>query len=183
MSVNYTTAGANSAHYIFPVYGTMSCPAGLTQFKPGQTIAIRWYIPLADSGQVVLTEEARFLSTKTMLNQGKSMTDGPSPLDGYWPSLHIDVASRIPSNRVITLHRVGSKVFVQAPANIRPYLFYQYVVRCQDFSDGGSTESGNFVWTPATTTISEPGCPGKNTVWTYAVSASGYAITSGNYTS
>ena len=181
--VNYMLAGANTVHYVFPVYGVMSCPDATSQFKPGQTIATRQYIPLTDNGHVLLTEEARFLSTKTIPNQGKSITDGSNPLDGHWPSLDIDVASRVPSNRIITLERTGSKVFVNAPVVVRSHLFYQYAVNCQDFHDAGSTASGNGSWTPVTTTIGEPGCPGKNVQWTYAVSAPGYAITTGSYTS
>lgn len=182
--VNYTLTGANTAHYSFPAYGnSMSCPFTMSLFKPGQAIAIRQYIALTDSGNILLSEEARFLVTKTTPNQGKSITDGPSPLDGKWPSLHITVASRVPSNRIITLHRLGSKVFVNAPVAARSHLLYQYAVNCQDFHDPGGTASGNYNWTPVTTTIGEPGCPGKNEQWTYAVSAPGYAIVSGRYPS
>ncbi|MHB8598199.1 MAG: hypothetical protein ACYDER_15460 [Ktedonobacteraceae bacterium] len=183
LGVNYSLTGTNTAHYVFPVYGVMSCPGATSQFKPGQTIAIRQYIPLTDSGHILLTEEARFLSTKNIPNQGKSITDGSSPLDGYWPSLRINVAFPVPSDRVITLHRLGAKVFVNAPAIARSRLLYQYAVSCKDFHDAGSTASGNYSWTPVTTTIGEPGCPGKNIQWTYAVSAPGYAIVSGSYSS
>ncbi|HVB26147.1 MAG TPA: hypothetical protein VNG51_29680 [Ktedonobacteraceae bacterium] len=181
--VNYTLTGANTAHYSVPASGGMSCPFMMSQFKPGQTIVIRQYIPLTDSGNILLSEEARFLVTKSTPNQGKSITDGPSPLDGRWPSLHINVASRVPSNRVITLHRVGSKVFVNAPAAVRSRLLYLYSVGCQDLHDPGNTASGNFSWTSTGTTIGVPGCPGKNVRWMYAVSAPGYAITTGSYTS
>lgn len=180
LSVSYTLAGANTAHYTIPAaVGAMSCPLRMSLFKPGQTLAVRWYIPLTDSGKIVLTEDARFLVAKTTPGEGAVITDGSSPLDGKWPALHIDVSSRVPSDRVITLHRNGAKVFVYAPVAARSHLLYLYTVSCSDFSDSGSTASGNGVWTVTGTTISEPGCPGKNIQWKYAVSAPGYAIASG----
>ncbi len=181
--LNYTLTGANTVHYTFPVYSDMSCPLKTTQLKLGQTIAIHQYIPLTDSGHVLLTEEAGFLVTKNIPNQGMTTTNGPSPLDGYWPSLHINVASRVPSDRILTQHRTGTKVFINAPDAARSRLLYLYSVGCMDFHDAGSTASGNYSWTPTTTTIGVPGCPGKNIQWTYAVSAPGYAIASGSYSS
>lgn len=63
-----------------------------------------------------------------------------------------------------------------APARILTHLLYFYTVACT------GTGSGNFAWEPLrTTTINEPGCPGPNVQWIFAVSAAGYAIASGKY--
>ena len=179
-ALNIDVTGGSAPYYTPPpmFYPPIACPLTMTILKPGQTIHLRQYLPLIASGHVTLTEGALCL----VKVNGSGTTNGPCPLDGYWPSIHINVNSRVPSDRMISFHRSGSHVFVDAPGGARSRLLYLYSVTCQDFRDQGGSGTGNFIWEPIPTNeVKEPGCPGKNVKWTFAFSAVGYSIVSGSY--
>lgn len=91
--------------------------------------------------------------------------------------MQIDVASKVPADRMISYHRVGPRVFIDAPRPVQ----YLYAVSCSDYTDQGGTGTGNFGWQALTkNVVGEPGCPGKNVQWTFAFGLPGYAIVQGN---
>ena len=178
------TTGGGAPHSLPPPMGIISCPGSIMQFKPGQTIAIRQYIALTDSGSITLTLGARFLTVKTMDGQGdETITNGPDPLQGQWPSLRINVNPRVPANRKLSFQLRGTHVIVSGPPWALSHLLYIYNnVGCQDLHDQGSKGTGNFMWEPiATNKVSLPGCPGKNSHWDFAFGAVGYAMSIGHY--
>ena len=180
-ALNVDVTGGSAPYYTPPpmFYPPIPCPFTMTILKPGQTIHLRQYLPLIASGHVTLTEGAQCL----VKVNGSGTTNGPCPLDGHWPSIHINVNSRVPSDRMISFHRSGSHVFVDAPGGVRSRLLYLYSVTCQDFQDQGGSGTGNFIWEPIPTNeVNEPGCSGKNVKWTFAFSAVGYSIVAGSYT-
>lgn len=181
-ALHLTQAGGTAPHIAPPPIGIMSCPMMISQLKPGQTIAVHQYIPLNDSGHITLTLGARFLTTK-QAPQGYPVTrPGPSPLDGHWPSLQINVHPQVPSDRTISFQLEGTHVIVTAPAGAQSHLLYTYMVDCQDFHDAGGTETGNYAWERISSNkVGLPGCPGKNLHWQFAFAAVGYAYVSGHY--
>lgn len=168
-------AGGGSPHYSLPLHGngvSFGCYIDYENFEPGQTLRNRQYEPLTSSGLVTLTAQAQFM-------QNNRFASSPSPLDGHWPSMHIQVASRIPSDRLLALHQKGLQVTVDAPPTV--HLVYQFTGIC----DGASTES--ITWEPALThVLNGPGdvmgCPSKDFIsWQYVIGAPGYAIAAGKY--
>jgi hypothetical protein len=175
----FTTMGGGEPHYSLPLEAiAMSCPFTYTRLDAGKTLTVHGYVPLLMSGKVTVTVEARFLSVKKNASGTEVITTGGSPLDGHLPAIHIDVAAEIPTDRTLSLQRQGSYITVHAPASIQAQLVYLYSVSC-------SGENGtNGMWTPVkASTLQEPGCSGLNKRWAYAVSAPGYAITSGELSS
>ncbi len=172
--------GGEGPHYTLPLHGNpvfFGCNASDSQFEPGQTITNQQYEPLTSSGHVILTAQAQFLKT-----EGGGLTYGPSPLDGHWPSLQIQVASHVPSDRLFSLHLKGSQVVVDAPPNL--HLVYRFIESC--VGDGPSPDVGSLTWDPISTRILNVpgnlvGCPAKDVRWQYAVSVAGYAIVAGKY--
>jgi hypothetical protein len=173
---------ARSPQYQLPVDDMHSCPLMMSQLTPGQTITLHEFLPLSNSGTVTLQSGANFLKTIAGPDGSKSMTNGPSPLDGRWPSLTIAAAATPPLDREITLQREGTQVQIDAPTALAQ-LFYIYTVTCNAFQ-GGTVGTGNYAWQPiSTTTLHEPNCGdyGNQVIqWSYAVSAPGYAIASGD---
>jgi len=172
--------GGESPHYTLPLHGNpvfFGCNSRGTTLEPGQTITNQQYEPLTSSGHVTLTAQAQFLKT-----EGGGITKAPSPLDGHWPSLQIQVASPIPSDRLFSLHLKGSQVLVDAPPNL--HLVYQFIESC--VGDGPGIDVGSLTWDPISTRVLNVpgyllGCPAKDVRWQYAVSAAGYAIVAGKY--
>jgi len=175
----YQTGGENP-HYTVPLHGELvdfGCFAHASTLEPGQTITNQQYEPLTSSGLVILTAQAQFLKT-----EGGGLTRGPSPLDGHWPSLQVQVASHIPSDRLFSLRLKGSQVFVDAPPNL--HLVYRFIESC--VGNGLSPDVGSLTWDPISTRVLNVpgnlvGCPAKDVRWQYAVSAAGYAIVGGYY--
>ncbi len=185
-ALNVDITGGTKPYYDIPVLnsGFMSCPLGMTHFKPGQTIHVHDDIPLNVSGRVVLTLIARFEYTGKYDLGNKNPPPVFDPLAHHWPSLAISVATKIPSNRVISLHLYGSQVTIDAPLPARATL--RYLFTCWQFVTpgiiAGSTESGNFIWTPlGKTTLDTSQCSGSISKWTFAVGAPGYAIVNGHF--
>jgi len=170
--------GGESPYYTLPLHGNpvfFGCNSRGTTLEPGQTITNQQYEPLTSSGHVILTAKAQFLKT-----EGGGITKVPSPLDGHWPSLQIQVASHIPSDRLFSLHLKGSQVLVDAPPNL--HLVYQFIESCV----GDGLDVGSLTWDPISTRVLNVpgyilGCPAKDVRWQYAVSAAGYAIVAGKY--
>jgi hypothetical protein len=170
--------GGESPHYTIPLHGEIvfhcpHIPAGGTPFKPGQTVTIQQYEPLTSSGHVTLTAKAEFLKI-----EGGNIMQAKSPLDGHWPSLQIQVASHIPSDRLFSLHLKGSQVLIDAPPTV--HLVYRFIETC------GITSVGSPTWEPISTRVLNVpgnlvGCPAKDVRWQYVVSAAGYAIVGGKY--
>jgi hypothetical protein len=157
---------------------SISCPPpGETQLDAGKTLMMHGYVPLLKSGSVAILPGARFFSVKGD-NGVKTMTTGSNPLDGHWPVINISVATRIPTDRTLSLQQHASQITINAPASIQSHLVYFYAMSCT----GESRTDGQ--WTPLTTlTLQEPGCSGLNKHWSYAISAPGYAIAAGDISS
>jgi hypothetical protein len=191
--------GGNSPHYTAPsglqypmsITHLNSCDPmmlGLsmqTQLEPGHTITIHQYLVITSSGHVTLSAGGTFFTMVGHDNAGhigNFIVPTSGPLDGHWPLLRVDVASRVPPDRMLSLKRQREQVFVTAPLDARRHLVYESTVKCQ-YRDTFSL-LGPFYWTPLSTTVlHEVPCPvepyngaGKFLRWTYAVSAPGYAI-------
>ena len=176
--------GGSAPNYTLPVSDVHSCPPMRTQLKPGETLIIHQFTPLSSSGEITLTPGANFFHTQVDPDGSQSTTPGKSPLDGHWPSIKIHVSSRVPIDRKISLQQEGTQVQISAPAAARIHLYYIYNVTCDAFQ-GGTVGTGNFAWEPISTTIlHQPDCGdygNQNIRWSYAVSAPGYAIVSGQH--
>lgn len=169
----HQTAG-EGPHYKLPLASVLfHCfIASPKELKPGQTITIQQYEPLTSTGHVTLSAQATFLKPG-----GGIMT---SPLDGHWPSLQIQVASKIPSDRLLSLHLNGSQLLINAPSAVHPV--YQFSEMC----DGLSVASGTPSWMSIPTHMlnlsnNTAGCAEKHAHWQYVVSAVGYAIIEQKY--
>ena len=178
--------GKDTPEYVIPIPTDHSCPpfVNSTQIKPGQTLTVHKYLPLTNSGHLTLTAETTFYtSTPPPQSQYRFPKQVSSPLDGHWPSIQIDVAAKVPANRMISYHRVGTRVFINAPSDAQHLLQYLYSVFCSDYTDKGETGSGNFGWQSLQkNVVGEPGCPGKNVQWAFAFGLPGYAIVQGKVT-
>lgn len=173
--------GEDNPQFVINISTDHSCPLSFndTAIKPGQTLTAVKYLPLTNSGHLTLTAETTFYSSDSQ-SRGLFPKQIASPLDGHWPAISIDVASKVPANRTISYHRVGPRVFIDAPSPVQ----YLYSVSCSDYNnDGGGTGSGNFGWESLTkNVVGEPGCPGKNVQWRFAFGLPGYSIVQGEVT-
>ncbi len=172
---------AQPTTFQLPPHVIVPCPFGSHPLERGPTLTIHHYETLTASGQVTLTEGASFMTTQTDANGNQSTTSGPPPLDGYWPSITIDVSAQVPQAYQFSFKQEGARVVVTPPAGVQPHLLYRYSVTCQDTQGPGSTEIANSLWQPlSTTTVHQPGCPG-HIKWAFAFSAPGYATVSGSF--
>jgi hypothetical protein len=169
----------------FPCTGS----GGTVQLLPLETIRVRRYIALTSNGQVTLTAQATF--QKTALQDGViQIVPTAGPLDGHWPFLQIAVQARVPSDRVIFLHRQSTQVIVDAPPAVHGQLLYMSVFGC-DLGKGGTQHGGTDYWIRLPTMTIQPDCgfsvslgtatPDKLLRWTYVVGAPGYVMVSGKY--
>lgn len=177
--------GEDTPQFVIPIPTDHSCPAAFgntTPIKPGQTLTVRKYLPLTNSGHLTMVAEtAFFTSTRQPPNLFPKQIS--SPLDGHWPSIQIDVTSKVPADRTISYHRDGSRVFINAPTDAQHQLQYLYSVFCSDYTGQGGTGTGNFGWeTLQKNIVGEPGCPGKNVQWRFAFGLPGYGIVQGSVT-
>jgi hypothetical protein len=170
-----TSVGGDEPHYNFPInIEYMSCPGAQTQLDVGKTLMVLGYVPLTKSGQVTITSEARFLSVAKDTTGHELITRGNGPLDGHWPVIHILVNAKIPIDRTLSVQQQGSQITVDAPTAIQSHVVYFYSVSCV------AQIGTNGKWTLVTTqTLQQPECSGANKHWSFAVSAPGYAIASG----
>jgi len=168
------STGGSEPHYNFSLDEVvMSCPDSQTKLDPGKSLMIHGYVPLTKSGLVMLTPGARFLPVAKDHGMER-ISSGHSPLDGHWPTMHINVATKIPTDRTLSLQQQNSSVIINAPVSVSHNLVYYYVVTCV------GTMGTSARWYPVTTLmLHEPECSGLNKHWTYAVGAPGYAIASG----
>ncbi len=167
--------GGESPHYSLPLreVGSLGCYIGSENLEPGQTLRNRQYEPLTSSGLITLTAQVQF-------TQNNSLASASSPLDGHWPAVQIQVASRIPSDRLLALHPKGSQISIGAPPTAQ--LVYRFIESCNGL------DTGNPTWEPISTrTLNTPdnllGCPAKDVRWQYAIGTAGYAIATGAYPS
>lgn len=164
--------GSDEPHYNFPInIEYMSCPGAQTQLDVGKTFMVPGYVPLTKSGQVTITSEARFLSVAKDTTGHELITGGNGPLDGHWPAIHIFVSA---IDRTLPVQQQGSQITIDAPTAIQSHVVYFYSVSCV------AQIGTNGKWTLVTTqTLQQPECSGANKHWSFAVSAPGYAIASG----
>ncbi|WP_201375552.1 hypothetical protein [Ktedonobacter robiniae] len=156
------TAGSNPS-FTFPRL-EVACinPVFVTEIKPGQTITIHQYIPLTRSREVTLTMEP-----------SSHLSD---PLDGHWPTVHIQVNPQVPQNRALSLQRQQRQVIINIPAGAKAHLLYMQTITCESYHDSRGNQ-----WAPLSTIVlHEPVCPTTHPHWEYIVSAPGYSIVSGS---
>jgi hypothetical protein len=174
-ALRLSQTGGENPHYRLPLHFEgveTGCLGRYSTLEPDQTITNQTYEPLVSSGLVTLTAQAHLWNTKDRR---------PGPLDGHWPSLQVQVASHIPSDRLFSLRLQGSQVFIEAPPTL--HLLYWFTASC--VRDGMSAYADS-PWHPiAMHVLNVPGdlvrCPVKDVRWQYVVSAAGYAIVGGSY--
>jgi hypothetical protein len=166
-------SGGHEPHYDLPMGNfMMSCPPGMTTLDINKSLSVSGYVPLTSSGvgAVTLMGNAYALVPQ----QGNTVNAPESqPLKEHWPSIAINVAAQIPSDRLISLNALGNSVLVNAPDNARSQLVYYFTVNCAHGS--GTTDAW---FTLKGTSLGEPSCDDIFRHWIYSVSAPGYAIAS-----
>jgi hypothetical protein len=162
---------------------TMTCSSTQMELTPGKTLIMQGYVPLIKSGQVALTLEANFLNITKDRYGDEETTSGTDPLYQHWPVLHMNVAAKIPSDRILLLQKQDSQVIINAPVTVQSHLVdYQAMSCMEDSSNKGSI--ADVGWSPLfPSTLTEPECWGSNKHWTYVVGAPGYAIVVGEISS
>ena len=177
--------GGTAPHFVLRASTTHSCPGGvggMTTVAPGHTFTIRQWLPLTDSGHLMLMAVAHVLKVSTTSGGGQVITTGVNPVGGRWPSLVLTVAPTVPAGRTLTLIQIGPAVFVRVPLRLRSQLRYLYGVTCRDPQGPGGTGTGNFGWQPLASGVAyDPGCPGIDEQWTVAMGLPGYAIATATY--
>ncbi len=155
--------------YTFPKLDIACTAIGFaTGVKPGQTITIHQYAPLTKSREVTLSMQGTFI--------GSDHT--ASPLDGHWPTVHIQVNPQVPQDRALSLQNQERQVMINIPAGAKAHLLYLQTITCDSYNDSRAVQ-----WTALSTTVlHEPTCPTKHPHWEYIVSAPGYSIVSGSQT-
>jgi hypothetical protein len=156
-------AGGNPS-FTFPKLD-VACtqPAFATEVKPGQTITIHQYVPLTRSREVTLT-------------MGPSSYHLSDPLNGHWPTVHIQVNPQVPQDRALSLQNQQRQVMIDMPAGAKAHLLYMQTITCENYFG-----SINIQWTPLLTNVlDEPTCLTAHPHWKYIVSAPGYAIVAGS---
>ncbi|HEV2662551.1 MAG TPA: hypothetical protein VGU68_18245, partial [Ktedonobacteraceae bacterium] len=114
-----TTSGGSEPHYNFPMNGAaISCPFSQTKLDPGETLTTQGFVPLTQSGLVTLLSGAKFLA----LTKSEGTGPGHSQLDNHWPTIHINVAAKIPADRTVSLRQQGSQITIDAPVTARAHL-------------------------------------------------------------
>lgn len=157
------TAGSNPS-FTFPKLEVVcAAPALATEIKPGQTITIHQYIPLTKSREVTLT-------------MGPSSRHLSDPLDGRWPTVHLQVNPQVPQDRALSLQQQQRQVIINLPAGAKAHLLYMQTITCESYYDSRGDH-----WAPLPITVLyEPACPTTHPHWKYIVSAPGYSIVSGS---
>src|SRR5260370_29126357 len=132
-----------------------------TQLEPGSTITIHQYLVITSSGHVTLSAGGTFFTIVGHDNAGhigNFIVPTSVPLDGHWPFLRVDVASRAPPDPMLSLTPQIYQMFATAPLDARRHLVYESTVKCQ-YRDTFSL-LGPFYWTPLSTTVlHEVPCP------------------------
>lgn len=175
-ALNLTISGGSEPYYNFPMNETsISCPFSQTTLDPGKTLTTHGYVPLIRRGLVTFTSGAKFLALTKNRDGSEGTGPGHSQLDNHWPTIHINVAAKVPADRTVSLRQQGSQITIAAPVAARPHLVYYNTVTC--VAGGTVNTSTGVEWSPVLAMkISEPRCLGSNKHWVYAVSAPGYAI-------
>jgi hypothetical protein len=179
-ALTVTITGGHGPHYTLPLREP-GClfPLVLTTLKPGQAISMRQYWSLTSSGQVTLEESAHLAATPS--------NKGGSPLDGHWPSIRINVDSKVPADRMLSFTVLDARVHINAPQAALPHLLYRYQMECRSSQNGGTIMYGTPGWDPLswkplpTNDVQKPDCSGTIIHWMFDFSAPGYAIVSGSY--
>lgn len=181
INVNYCTAafgtaanGGGKPYYKLPSETVMSCPPANTKLEAGQIVTVHGYVPLVASGEVAITTGVRILT----LGKDGVLRNSANPLDGHWPTLHIHVAPKIPTDRILSFHKQGSQITIDGPAFARAHLVEYGSGSCTEGEGSESTTNGGWTMLKSATLQALP-CSGTNRYWSYAIGAAGYAIISG----
>ena len=168
---NVMVTGGQEPHYDVPVTPiTMSCPPSTGALDAKKSLSAHGYIAITRSGKATVAMDAR-ASILTLNSDGTVNYQGSRPLAERWPTIAIQVAPQVPSNRFLSLQVQGNTVIVNAPDSVRPSLVYYYTVSC---IHGDGTNAG---WdTLKVNILHEPYCDDAIRHWDYAVGASGYAV-------
>ena len=141
-AVYATTSGGTSRRGALPVFPEPYCPFIWTVLTPGKTLTLHQLLPLPSSGEVTLQSGADFLKTQVDRDGGQETVPGHSPLDGYWPSFRLSVASTTPPDRRITLQRLGTTIYVSAPLAARTHLYANSSLDCNHPMNDSHVGSG-----------------------------------------
>jgi hypothetical protein len=162
---------------------TITCSSTQMELTPGKTLIMQGYVPLTKSGQITLALEANFLNITKDRYGDKETTSGTDPMYQHWPVLYMNVAAKIPSDRILLLQQQHAQVIINVPVAVRSHLVDYETISCVE--DGQNTVGDASVgWDSVyTTPLSEPECWGSNKHWTYVVGAPGYAIVVGEISS
>jgi hypothetical protein len=164
------------------------------KLQPSQTITVQHYVALTSSGHVTLTTRTAFQRAVNGQNGRFTLVPAANPLDGHWPTLQISVSTRLPSDRMLSLHQQNRQVIVDVSAAARGQFLYTYNFECglgtSVSGSGGEFRTNNKISQP-TITLQKPQCgdhyfgstPSKLLQWTYVIGVPGYTTLSGKYSS
>jgi hypothetical protein len=133
-------------------------------------------LPLTGSGHVTMTAGVGVSAVMIDAYGAWHIGGATDPFAGRGPALHLTVAASAPPNRTVGLWRIGTHLIVIAPPQAVTHLVYVYTL-----SAGGICWRGSLGWQPITTLVIEGPpliCSGGSAIWSYAVGAPGYAVTS-----
>lgn len=170
------TTVASAPRYAPPYAVLPQCPAPLphpSALAPGRAISVQLLVPVTASGHVSVTAHILFVTAAHDNGPGSWYSSGPGPFARRWPALTIDVAPRVPADRVIRLQPSRASFRIVAPPHARSSLLYEEESLCQ------SAWSITVDWSQLldTHTIEAPPCTGPSR-WLALVSAPGFAIAS-----
>lgn len=167
-ALNVQATGGTAPAYTLPKL-EIGCLSILytTRMKPGQSLLLHYFLPLTTSGAVTIAMTVGIL--------GVDNPAQPHSSHLRWPSVSIQVAPRVPANRILTLRAQGARLTVQGPSAALAHLLYRETISCDQYGAGGP-----LVWTPLPApALTQPACPAPHKHWIYMVSAPGYAIAYG----
>ncbi|GCF11285.1 hypothetical protein [Dictyobacter arantiisoli] len=184
-------SGGNGPRYPLSINFDHSCPPSFSPgsaLQAGKSTTVHTYEPLLSSGLLTLTAQTQFLKHNVNTNKNRFfMSQSIDPLNGNWPTTHIQVSPDVPADRQILLKQDGEHVSVNGPPGAQSDLVYAYGLSCGSIATGDETGTGNYAWNKLvrpTEPVSPPQdsyCSGKKISWTYVFAAPGYALTSGTF--
>ena len=142
-----------------------ACGPGPSEYDlpSGQTITMRQYIPLEESGLVTLNVRAVF---------APATYPNTEPFPQHLLTLQLTVAPQIPEDRTISVHLQGADVQVAIPQVMHPQVAYIYSANCQQPGD-----CGNYLWQfVPTNVVNFSDSSYRIGPWLYAIGVPGYAI-------
>lgn len=185
--LSLSLTGSGGPTYTLPLPDTpYSCPLlGPGPLAPGATLHATVYLPLTVSGEATLTARVGFATITSCNSGGTCINTIKGPFAGHLPSLHLSIASTTPPDRLLTLKETmrgeTPEIMASGPSEALGSIYTLGDVSCGDRINGPYTMEGPIGWNRLRgTALGEPGCPGPNEVWAFAVAAPGYAIATGS---